>query len=252
MASAPSVRFMLPDSESWKELCRNLKLSDGQAAALLATLTEAECGCRDMATQVAKSEVKRCLEVLDRLLSNAHRSLQRADIQQALATLEMGGALSFLLSREAGAEIHDENAVNTIEHDKLLAERNSEVMLYLLDRMRRPIADWLVKATQDKGGSKPKSDRQLLLFLLARDAGKIMGVTPSGTPNSPFHQLCSWVLPACGIGMDGLEEALTRCLKKYQSLLDWAQLPPAEHIVGRLSAAEIAVIPNDAEPGLTC
>ena len=251
MGKKQSMRFVLPVEDSWRELCRNLKLSDLRAAALNATLIEAERGCRDLGKNAPLSEIKRSLKVLDRLLSNAHRGLQRSDIQQALATLEMNGAISFLLSRGAGAHIHGNTAPSALDHDRLLNDRTPEVMLYLLDQMRRPIANWLTIAALNKGGNQPTSDRQLLLLLLARDSNEIIGVGPSGTPNGPFHQLCSWVLKSCGISNKGLEDAITRCLKKYKDWLDWAQLPSAEHIVGRLSEAEISAIPDDPEAELT-
>lgn len=247
MDKEPQSRFTLPNEESWAELRLNLRLSDVQADALNATLREVEGLCRELAADLAKSEVKRSLLALDRLLSNAHRGLQRGDIRQALASIEMHGALSALLSREAGAEIHGENSIDELAHDRLLNERTHEAMSYVLEKMRRPIADWLALAALDKGGNRPKSDRQVLILLLARDASQIIGTKPSTAKNGPFHLLCSWVCSRCGIADDGLEEAITRCLKKYKKWLVWTGLPSGHHIVGQLSDAEIAAIPDDPE-----
>lgn len=247
MDKEPQSRFTLPNEESWAELRLNLRLSDVQADALHATLREAEGLCRELAADLAKSEVKRSLLALDRLLSNAHRGLQRGDIRQALASIEMHGALSALLSREAGAEIHGENSINELAHDRLLNERTHEAMSYVLEKMRRPIADWLALAALDKGGSRPKSDRQVLILLLARDSSQIIGTKPSTAKNGPFHLLCSWVCSRCGIADDGLEEAMTRCLKRYKKWLVWKRLPSGHHVVGQLSDAEIADIDDDPE-----
>lgn len=245
MAKKPQSRFILPNEENWEEIRRDLKLSDVQAHALHATLREVEGLCKELATYLAKSKVKQSLKVLDRLLSKAHRGLQRTDIRQALASVEMHGALSALLSREAGAEIYGENSIDQLAHDRLVNERTHEAMSYALKKMRRPIAEWLALASLDKGGNRPKSDRQVLILLLARDASQIIGTKPSTTKNGPFHQLCSWIFPRCGISDDGLEDAITRCLGKYKEWLEWAQLPSADHIVGKPSAAIVANVDDD-------
>lgn len=250
MDEKPQSRFALPNEENWAEICLQLKLSDVQAHALRATLGEVEDLCRDLSANLAKSEVKESLAVLDRLLSNAHRGLQREDIRQALATIEMHGALSALLSRQAGAEIHGENSIDELGHDRRLNDLTHEAMSYVLEKMRRPIADWLAMAARDKGGNRPKSDRQVLILLLARDSKTIIGVRPTATRNGRFHLLCSWVLPRCGVSASGLEEAITRCLKKYKEWLEWAQLAPGEHIVGQLTEPEIAAIDDDPEKEL--
>jgi hypothetical protein len=253
MGKQKALRFRLPDEEARAELCQTLKLSKAQAAALNAVLQEAESGCIDLAKEleIAQSELKRRLKTIDRLLSNAHQGLQRAGIRRALASIEMNGAISYLLSPEAGSDIHENTALDGPEHDRLLNDRTPEVMSYLLDRMRRPIAEWLAIAANDKGGNKPKSDRQLLILLLARDSRQIIEEAASASSNGPFHNLCSWVLPACGIGMEGLEDAITRCLKKYREWLCWAQLPTAEHIVGVLAPSDTDAIPDDPEADLT-
>lgn len=247
MDKAAQSRFALPNDEQWVELRQALKLSDAGLTALNTTLQEVEYLCRDLAADLAKSQVKRSLKVLDRLLSNTRRALQRADICQALGTIEFHGRLSAILSSEAGTAIHGQTHLDSLNHDRLLNERTQEVMSYLLGEMQRPIAEWLAVAAKDKGGNRPKSHRQALLLLLARDSMKIIGTGPTTTPNGKFHQLCSWVLPLCGIGSDGLEEAIGRCLNKHAKWLEWAQLPTGEHIVGQLSEAEIAVIPDDLE-----
>ncbi len=251
MAKKSQSKFTLPNEENWEEIRRALKLSDVQTHALRATLREAEGLCGELATYLAKSKVKQSLKVLDRLLSNAHRGLQRADIRQALASIEMYGALSALLSREAGADIYGENSIDQLAHDRLVNERTHEAMSYALEKMRRPIADWLAQAALDKGGNRPKSDRQVLILLLARDASQIIGTKPSTTKNGYFHQLCSWIFPRCGINDDGLEDAITRCLEKYKEWLEWTQLPSGDHMVGKLSNENIANIddePNDEFP----
>ena len=253
MDEQQALRFTLPDKETWAELCRNLKLSNAQAAALHAVLQEAESDCIDLAEEldIAQSELKSSLKTIDRLLSKAHQGLQRADIRRALASIEMNGSISYLISPEAGSDIHGNTALHGHEHDRLLNDRTPEVMSYLLDRIRRPIAEWLAIAAMDKGGNKPQSDRQLLILLLARDSRQIIEEAASATSNGPFHNLCSWVLPACGIGMEGLEDAIARCLKKYREWLCWAQLPSAEHIVGVLAPSDTDAIPDDPEADLT-
>lgn len=245
MDKEPQSRFTLPNEENWEEIRHNLKLSNGQTDALRTTLREVQGLSRELATYPAKSKLKQSLRVLDRLLSNAHRGLQRKDIRQALASIEMRGVMGALLSREAGTEIHGENSIDVLAHDRLLNERTHEAMSYALEKMRRPIADWLALAALDKGGNRPKSDRQVLILLLARDANQIIGTKPSTAKNGPFHRLCSWVSPRCGISDDGLEDAITRCLHKYKDWLEWAQLPSGHHIVGQLSDAETADIDDD-------
>lgn len=252
MAKEPQSRFVFPDEDTWDKLRRDLKRTDAQAVALQATLREVESLCRHLNNRLVKAEVKDSLKTLDRLLSNVHRGLQRADISQALTNFDMHGMLSTLLSREAGTELHGNGTVDKLSHHRLLNDRTPEVMSYIIDEMRRPIAQWLAVAARDKGGRQPKSDRQVLLFLLARDANKIGGFEASRTSDGPFHRLCAWVLPACGIDSVGLEEAIDRCLDKYKEWLEWAQLPSGQDIVGTLSDEDIAAIPDDPEADLTC
>lgn len=252
MAKEPQSRFVFPDEDAWAELRRDLKLTDTQAVALRLTLQEAESLCSYFTNVLVKTEVRKSLVTLNRLLSNAHRGLQRADISQALRKFDMHGALSTLLSREAGTELHGKGDVDKLSHHRLLVDLNPEVMSYIIDEMRRPIAQWLAVSAKGKAGRQPKYDRRALLFLLARDASKINGSKPSSTSDGPFHRLCAWVLPACGIDSVGLEDAIERCLEKYREWLEWAQLPSGQHIVGSLKDEDIAAIPDDPEADLTC
>lgn len=252
MAKEPQSRFVFPDEDTWAELRRDLKLTDAQTVALQATLNEAESLCRYFTNVLVNAEVKSSLKTLNRLLFNVHRGLRRADISQALTKFDMHGTLSTLLSHEAGTELHGKGTVDNLSHHRLLNDRTPEVMSYIIDEMRRPIAQWLAVTAKDKGGRQPKSDRQVLLFLLARDSNKISGFEASITSDGPFHRLCAWVLPACGIASVGLEEAIERCLKKYKKWLEWAQLPSGQDIVGTLSDEDIAAIPDGPEADLTC
>lgn len=214
MGRTQPMRFRLPDEEGWTELCQNLNLNPSQAGALKGTLSEVDRSCKKLAIELERSEIKRSLKSLERVLVNAEQQLGRAGVRRAVASIEMHGAISFLVSREAGAEIHGESVVDETAHDRHLNERTADVMLHLLQRMRRPFSSWLEVAAQDKGGHPPKTDRELLLFLLARDAQEIVGVVPTSTPNGPFHNLCTWVFGSCNMGTKGLEAAIARCLEK--------------------------------------
>ncbi len=252
MGKTQPLRFRLPDEEGWIELCQSLKLNPSQAAALKGTLSEVDERCRELTAELERAEIKSGLKPLERVLVNAEQQLQRAGVRKAVASVEMHGAISFLVSREAGAEIHGKTVVDQIAHDRLLDEHTADVMLYLLQRMRRPLSSWLKVAAQDKGGHPPKTDRELLLFLLARDAQEIVGVVPTSTPNGPFHNLCTWVFGACNVGTKGLEGAIARCLEKYQHWLNWSRLPSAGHNVGRLSEAEIIAMLRSSSAGAPC
>lgn len=249
------LRFTLPDEESWNELRRDLKLSPSQAAALNRTLLEVDQRCKQLAAELERSDAKREdnkreLKSFDRALANAERRLQGSGVRQALNGIEMRGALSFVVSCDAGTEIHGEPGLTQTEHDRLLDALTPNVMRYLLQSMRRPVSAAL--KTPAKSGNTAKIDRELLLCLLARDAQKIIGVPPGSKAKGPFHNLCTWVFGYCNISAKGLEVAIARCLEKHRAWLGWILSASAGHIVGRLCEAEIAAIPDDPEAELKC
>ena len=85
--------------------------------------------------------------------------------------------------------------------------------------------------------------------MLARQAREIIGETATSTPKGKFHNLCTWVLDACGLNTTGLEDAIRRCLEKHASWLKWHNLPANYSAVGALNDEQLTAIPEDAEQG---
>jgi len=66
----------------------------------------------------------------------------------------------------------------------------------------------------DPGGREPSVVREFLIISLANDAEAIIGERAISAAKASFVNLCTFVLDACKVNTDGLEDAIERALKK--------------------------------------
>ncbi len=279
MGRSRQIQMRLPDENAWRDLKRDCKLDKGQCAALRTTLEEIDAECRLLTQVQSDSDTKKALAKLDGVLDRLTRVLTGKDVTDALRATETHGLMGFLISASAVAQMangkedglpvvnierlltdrksrqipvkpSDLDALSLQDRQRQLNDRTSEVMGYIIEQLRQPIARALELARQDKGGNRPKLARELLIFLLARDAEKIIGQKAKANSTSKFAKLCVAVTNACGIDDTGHEEALRRCLKKFADWLEWYQLPEYSNAVGILTEEQILAIPDDPEPRL--
>lgn len=254
MARVVEVQFGLSDKDDWADIIQQCKLSAAQQAALRATLDEVADRCKDIGTAPADKDVKAALGKLDRAFDRLQRLLGSRDVVEALDVVETYGAMGHLISSTAAADLGDEAnpEVPVVEIERLIAHKRfrqepirqsdldqlcllerqrqlnhctKDAMLAAISHMRDPISTFLRVAGQDKGGNRPRTDREWLIFLLARDAPKIIGEEATGETGGAFFRLCTAVLGACGFDDKGYEDAVSRCLKKHHEWLEWSRLP---------------------------
>lgn len=246
------AEFRPPSEDGFADIVRELKLDQKQQAMLQATLDEVAANCKGAGAGPPDKQIKTALKSLERALDRLQLQLKRQDVIDALGAIETYGALGHLFSATAAIELangadpevaladierlvahkrfvgeplrqSDLDALCLVDRQRRLNHQTADAMQLAVAKMREPISIWLNLASQDKGGNRPKSDREWLILLLARDAPKIIGRTPSSTPSSPFFKLCAAALDACHFDGRGYEEAVERCLKGYGEWLDWHQ-----------------------------
>lgn len=274
MARIHRITMRMPDAESWTEIKKALDPNESQEVALRETLQEAFDACEEMKRALAFSEFKTGLKKIDALLKKVERALESQDVVNSLTALETYGAMAHIISPSAVRELNGYRETMVPKHkiDGLLTDRQGngllpsaldelsltnrqleldgrtiEAMKLIIRQMRRPIDNVLSQSKPDKGGNRPQTDRELLILLLARDAAKIIGDEASHKKGSPFVNLCAWVLNACEVSTDGLEDAVGRCLRRHQAWLEWYNLPRHVAQTRDLTQDELDAIPNDPE-----
>jgi hypothetical protein len=277
MARHARLQFRIPDEEGWRDIKRGCKFKSEQLKALRLALEEVDSACERLPRGLADAEVKAALKTVDRLFANLEAGLERKDVADALRAIETFGALDVLLSANAASLLNDNDAdaeiptalferfvarkrmtgeaikireleeLSLTSRQRFLSAKTPEAMLFVIRSMRRPIVSWLQTARPDKGGPSPHIDREFLIYMLARNAREIIGEAASPTSDGKFHNLCTWVFGACGMDDNGLEAAISRCLKKHSAMLRWHALPAYLSPVGKLTEEQIAAIPEDSE-----
>lgn len=244
------IQMRMPRPSAFERLTANLQLNSEQTAALFRTLQEGADACEALRDETDAATIRDELATLDNALANLAQLSASNNIRKALKAMPPMSTLGFLMSPSAALKVpgyHERPLVGPalnrlIEQDPHhkaispadfddLALQNRQVELsklapdaleYLFTALREPIQEFLSQ-TAEKGGNRPRSDRDLIVFLLARDAPSIIGCEPS--TSDPFLNLCNQVTAACGISEDGLEVAIKKCLKNRKHWLQWYRLP---------------------------
>lgn len=275
------AEFQLPDEEGFADIIRECKLGPAQQTALRATLGDVAANCKGIGTSPSDRQLKTALKALDKAFDRLRRQLDRQDVTSALGVIETYGTMGYLLSstavvglaNDADSEVaavdvervlarkhfestplrqSDLDALCLVDRQRRLNDQTAEAMRLVVAQMHSPISSWLRLAGRDKGGNRPKMDREWLILLLARDAQKIIGHPSSSAQTSPFFKLCTAVLGACHFDCSGYEDAVERCLKKYNEWLEWHQRRAIDETSKQLNHDDINRIGDDPEPKLTC
>lgn len=273
MAKIHNLQLHMPNEMAWGEIKRDCKLSAEQAVALWSTLEEAVGVSEAQSRGPTSAEIKKALTKVDNALERLALTLRQNDVTVALRAIETYGLMGHLLSATAAVQLtesDDELSANGIEgllrlsqltrapirastidalaladRQRRLSHQTPEAMNFVVRQLRQPISAWLLQARQDKGGNRLNSDREMLIFLLARDASKFIERKPNTKGKQDFMSLCTHVLVACGIDDQGLEDAVARCLKKYKGWTGWSKLPEHKLEIQALSDEQAKAIPTD-------
>lgn len=266
MSKSSKQSFKLPDAEGWREIEQNCRLSEGQLAALRATLEEAEIEIGCFGAYPSDRAMKAALKKIDRLLDRLQRTVACTDVSQALAAIETHGAFGYLLSstittellKSEGTEVpmadierlltrkrfknepilaSDLDALCLQNRQRLINQATPQAVDLVILGLRSPISAWLLGAGQDKGGNRLRKEREVLTWLLARDSTKILGKGVTSSTNNDFVNLCTWVFTACDIDTAGLEDAVARCLDRHKEWLKWQYLPTYNQNIAKEAGA---------------
>jgi hypothetical protein len=131
------------------------------------------------------------------------------------------------LRNDIKVQTHKGNSFDILEMDALskpvremLGLKHVCLLPELVTRLHAPLKDWIAVNRLNKGGTKAKLARNLLIAQLAKDAPSIIGRRASKSQMGPFARLCAAVLPICGISAKGVEKAIPRILAKQESRVD--------------------------------
>ena len=245
------IQIRMPTPSAFESLATKLKLRKEQAAALAETIKEAVTSCEVLRDETDAATIRDKLKEFDAALAHLAELSASNNFRKALQAMPPVDTIGFLMSPTAALEVpgYKEHELAGPALDRLIARDpphkpispaafdalallDRQVQLsrlapnalkYFFDALRNPIQEFL-QETRDKGGNRPRSDRDLIIFLLARDARQIIGCEAS--TSDPFLDLCNQVTAACSIGEDGLEIAVKKCIKKYAIWFRWYQLAP--------------------------
>jgi hypothetical protein len=240
----------MPQLPAFERLTGELKLNGEQAKALFQTIQEGFDGCAALRDETDATTIREELAKLDNALAQLAQLSASNNIRKAFKAMPPMSTLGFLMSPSAALKVpgYREHPLVGPELNRLieqdphhkpilpsdfdnlalqhrqveLSKLASDALEYLLTSLREPIQQFL-RQTAEKGGNRPRSDRDLIVLLLARDAPSIIGCEPS--TSNPFLNLCNQVTAACGISEDGLEVAIKKCLKNQKHWLQWYRLP---------------------------
>lgn len=253
MAKPEPNKLRMPDANDLAELRREFQLDHEAFAALTGALAEAAARWPKPAGALKPAKFKAGLRKADRLMRKVEQGLSSQDVVAALTQLEAYGQMGLLISSMAALEIDknedeiphevldeflarkkfrrepirasDLDALMLTSRQRWLNDRSADAMRFAVRAMRQPIRAELLQARQDRGGARTRCGRELLIFLLARDATKIIGRRATAAANGPFQRLCKSVFDCCGIDDTGIEDAVERCLEKHARWLEWNALP---------------------------
>lgn len=245
------IQMRMPRRLAFEKLTAMLKLNSEQTTALFQTIQEAAVSCEALRDETDAATIRDELAKLDNALAHLAQFSASNNIRKALKAMPPMSTLGFLMSPSAALKVpgyHERplvgptlnrlieqdphhKAISPADFDDLalqhrqveLSKLAPDALEYLFTALREPIQEFLSQ-TAEKGGNRPRSDRDLMVFLLARDAPNIIGCEPS--TSDPFLNLCNQVTAACGIGEDGLEVAIKKCLKNKNEWLQWYRLTP--------------------------
>jgi hypothetical protein len=90
------------------------------------------------------------------------------------------------------------------------------ILTSFIDRLHRPLAEWIELNRQNKGGRKPNAVRIHLIYCLAEAAPDIVGKAAGVSSTGKFVDLCTAVLVACGLPESGIAKAVPGVVSKLR------------------------------------
>lgn len=236
----------IPDTESFKELAKDLKLDPQQAWALNRTVCNAVEKIKVMAARIEQrpdTDIRedRANLILDILKSLETELSKGRETLQHIAPPENLGLFGKLLSFQAMVEIdpslklepglidfvNEQSALGAtvslldierrFEQPKQMLDlqKRPDVLIYLAQKMREQFEIYTSGIVKNTGGAPRNWVREAFMLELANDARWIIGKPPTSTENGRFDKLCTAVFGKVGIETAGMPSAISRLKRDH-------------------------------------
>jgi hypothetical protein len=243
-----SLEIAFPDSQSWDDLIRDLKLNDTQTNTLRITILHVIEDLAHYKSVVDETpprpilvEPLKALEVaLGKLRLELNRSSEVMEYLLPHDTLShVGELLTFSAMKEAlgedvapkdtgtviGNMIQNNNEITMMSLEdhysgrrRVQGLKKGHVFLkHFIERIHAPLSKWVEMDKLNTGGRPPDRTRHYLIYRLAEMAPDIIGKRAAVGKSGPFVRLCSGVLPACGLSDEGIESAVPEIVKSMRA-----------------------------------
>ena len=243
-ASSPSM-FTLPEPAAFKAIAKELRFSAEQTNNLQLAVRQAhadlECHEKTLSARPPRADLVRRIQRLDKAFSDLNDECKRqARYFEHILPIELraesGRMLNFSsIERAAGADVVprpiqrsiresvEKGELTTIQEieqasamtREMLGLKHPSVLLPdLIERLHRPLREWVAFNRLNAGGRPEDLTRNYLIARLADSAPEIIGRKAAASQTGPFVRLCAAVLDACGLDVSGLDKAIPRVLQK--------------------------------------
>jgi hypothetical protein len=88
---------------------------------------------------------------------------------------------------------------------------------HFFESIYAPLKQWVELDKLNEGGRPPDMARRYLIWRLADAAPDIIGKPAAVSTSGAFVELCSQVLPACGLSAKGVAKAVLRIVRKRRA-----------------------------------
>jgi hypothetical protein len=101
--------------------------------------------------------------------------------------------------------------------DVLGIKHGHAILKHFIESINAPLKKWVEEDKLNKGGRPADVARIYLIRTLAQEAPNIIGRRATISTTGKFADLCSLVLPACGVSAKGIEKAIPPIVRKLRT-----------------------------------
>jgi hypothetical protein len=238
---ARARRLVFPRPDDWKDIVRDLKLTEEQAQELKFTIQQVLANIRRYQARPQRVTLVSALKRLEKALSGVQYEMARSPhlMNDFLPhkTLEFIGT-SFTFTAIAQAVGEDVVPIDPDGPIQSIVERNNfvtmadleghfngdrmalghkyggEILKNFIDVIHADLKAWVEADRGNRGGHPADIYRQYMIQRLAARAPWIIGEEATTTAKGKFVDLCVAVLNACEFSSEGIEKAIPVVLEK--------------------------------------
>jgi hypothetical protein len=103
------------------------------------------------------------------------------------------------------------------KRDVLGLKHGHKILKHFIDLINAPLRKWVEEDKLNKGGRPADVTRMYLIRALAKEAPNIIGRPATISTTGKFVDLCSLVIPACGVSPKGIEKAIPPIVRQWRA-----------------------------------